>query len=956
MDIFSSMPKLNSLGLSVNNITHFSFDLLSKCEALTFVYLEMNQIERIGGSIINNTRLEFIELQDNAIGSLPSNVFHSNGTKSLDLTNCNISTIHPDDLFMPNLMVLRLNRNNLTFLGNYTFHHLGNLRFLNLTSNSIAELGALAFAGLKKLKYLLLDYNNLSQVPPGFVKELQSLKFLSLRHNNILSLDGTMFEGVDLLEEIYLNNNMIQRIERDTFKHCSLLKNITLQWNHIDTIPYGTFGHMRGSLELIDLKRNNLSSLPADLFTGFLHLRDIDLSHNKIVNLSRNLVDGCSSLQLLILSYNQLNVFNVSLESITYLSNLLIANNQLRDAWNIFEHIHLMPSLVNLDLSSNHMTSLGPIPHVLANDPSVLARVNISHNRITNIPENQFYLSTSLQSIDLSSNKIQTINQPKFRKKPEYLVEYIVGQENPFVCDCHMRWARNMINESVCTVPVLNELTEKRMADVPLFQYLCKRKMECPEKCECFAEVERGPYYWIHIKCSNKGLEYIPFGIPNTTNVLDVSNNIIGQLDSTTFHNDTFPQLKVLDLSLCKISNLFGNDIFNGFVQLEILNLRNNYIVQLNGEPFKNLFWLNELHLAYNRIKTIQDNVFSDLKMLSFLDLEGNQLQTVNVSIFETLQLMLINSNVGYISLLDGSRVNVREPQKSKWSILLSYNPWDCCRALPLKKWLNAHQLIIPNLDDIYCLRDNMTLTEFSLDGPLKSKVPLFKISDSNLTCIPESPVPFQQTSYFHAIIGVLVFVLFFLTTILIVKRFKSHIKLKLFIWFGWRFDRIDNNYKQYDALLSYSGLNGEWVRDELLIHLEEAGYKLCLHERDFRAGEPIVDNINNAIDNSKRTIIVLSNEFLQSGYAIYEFVRSHDDWVRGERDPVILVLYDPLDILDEDELAKHETLKTYISTRTYLERNNKYFWESIMLAMPRRRRQRNIDNDDDENENIMLQ
>ncbi|CAH1776868.1 unnamed protein product [Owenia fusiformis] len=703
-------------------------------------------------------------------------------------------------------------------------------------------------------------------------------------------------------------------------------------------------------------------------------------------------------------------------------------NNQLKDSWNIFEHIHLMPSLIHLDLSANNMTSLGPIPRVLADTPAVLACVNISYNRITSIPENQFYLSTSLKSIDLSANRMKTINQPKFRNKPEYfvkyidgdnenisasnitlpepnplvlehspylqdrvnisydrltsipesqfsqsekwqvldqsvnkiktvnrqmlrikpkdLVEYIVGKQNPFVCDCLMRWARNLMNESRCTVPILNEWTEKRMGDVPARLYLCQTKMKCPEKCECFADKVKEPYDWIHIKCSNKGLEYVPFGIPSTTNVLDVSLNIIEQLDSATFHNASFPVLQILDLTSCQIRALIGNDIFNGFDQLTILNLNNNYIVQLNGEPFKTLFWLNELHIANNSIKTIQDKVFSPLKLLSFLDLEGNQLQSVNLTIFEPLGLMLINGKpLSWISIsVNGvGPINAREHWESKWSILLSNNPWDCCRGLPLKKWLNAHQSIIPNLVDIHCMRGNLT-----------ELVPLFEMSDSNLTCIPEPPIPFQQTSYFQAIIGVLVVVSFCLSGLLIFRRFKSHIKLKLFVLFGWRFDKIDDSNKQYDALLSYSGLNGEWMRDELLIQLEEAGYKLCLHERDFRAGEPIMDNINNAIDNSKRTIIVLSNEFLESGYAIYEFIRSHDDRARGERDPVILVLYDSLDNLDEDALAKHPTLNTYISTRTYLVRNNKYFWESIILAMPRRQRQRIPDNNDDDG--LMLQ
>ncbi|CAH1775108.1 unnamed protein product, partial [Owenia fusiformis] len=140
----------------------------------------------------------------------------------------------------------------------------------------------------------------------------------------------------------------------------------------------------------------------------------------------------------------------------------------------------------------------------------------------------------------------------------------------------------------------------------------------------------------------------------------------------------------------------------------------------------------------------------------SFLDLEGNQLQSVNLTIFESLGLMLINGNP-LLKVLGGGPLNVQDQWESKWSVLLSNNPWDCCRALPLKRWLNSHQAIIPNLVDIHCMRGNLT-----------ELVPLFEISDSNLTCIPEPPIPFQQSSYFHAIIGVLVVVSLILTTVLL--------------------------------------------------------------------------------------------------------------------------------------------------------------------------------------------
>ncbi|CAH1775132.1 unnamed protein product, partial [Owenia fusiformis] len=497
VDIFSSSSKLYNLThvkLGSNNITHFSFDLFVKCVALTFVDLQMNQIEHVHGSI-KDTRLEFIYFNGNVIQSFPGNMFYSNDTDILVLSDNHISIIHPDDLLMPTLKLLGLDRNNLTILGNFTFHHLGKLKRLFVRNNKIAELGALAFEGLEQLEDLFLDNNKVKKVPSGIFKKVKHLKTLSLRQNYILNLDGTMLEGLNSLDTIDLDNNMIQTIETYTFQHFKSLRIVSLQSNHITTIPYGIFGHLRHSLGWIDLKGNNLSALPADLFTGFFKLRYLVISHNNLVNLSMKLVDGCTNLQLLDLSYNQIKDFNVSLKSNKKLSHLYVANNQLKNAWNIFEHMHLVPSLIHLDLSVNNMTSFGSIPRVLTGIPSFLRSVNISHNRITDVPENQFYLSRWLQELDMSANRIQTIKEPTFISKnhPGDII-YHVGTENPFVCDCFMRWARNALNESLCTVPILSDGTAKRMKDVPARLYLCQIKMKCPEKCECFADTVKEPY------------------------------------------------------------------------------------------------------------------------------------------------------------------------------------------------------------------------------------------------------------------------------------------------------------------------------------------------------------------------------------------------------------------------------------------------------------------------------
>ena len=45
-----------------------------------------------------------------------------------------------------------------------------------------------------------------------------------------------------------------------------------------------------------------------------------------------------------------------------------------------------------------------------------------------------------------------------------------------------------------------------------------------------------------------------------------------------------------------------------------------------------------------------------------------------------------------------------------------------------------------------------------------------------------------------------------------------------------------------------------------VLVYLEEElGFSVCIHERDFMPGKCILENIQNAIEKSRRTIAVIS-------------------------------------------------------------------------------------------------
>ncbi len=84
--------------------------------------------------------------------------------------------------------------------------------------------------------------------------------------------------------------------------------------------------------------------------------------------------------------------------------------------------------------------------------------------------------------------------------------------------------------------------------------------------------------------------------------------------------------------------------------------------------------------------------------------------------------------------------------------------------------------------------------------------------------------------------------------------------------------DRLSHpNTFDYDVFISYSHHDSEWVRDWLLPRLERAGLRVCIDFRDFEVGVPSLINMERAAERSRKTLLVLTPDWIASEWANFE-------------------------------------------------------------------------------------
>ena len=94
-----------------------------------------------------------------------------------------------------------------------------------------------------------------------------------------------------------------------------------------------------------------------------------------------------------------------------------------------------------------------------------------------------------------------------------------------------------------------------------------------------------------------------------------------------------------------------------------------------------------------------------------------------------------------------------------------------------------------------------------------------------------------------------------------------------------------------YDAFISYSSQDGDWVRQTLLPRLERAGLRICIDFRDFDIGAPSLVNMENAVERSRKTLLVLTPAWLASEWTAFEALLIQTKDPAGQRQRILPLL-----------------------------------------------------------------
>ncbi|NWY68517.1 TLR21 protein, partial [Erithacus rubecula] len=700
------------------------------------------------------------------------------------------------------------------------------------------------------------------------------------------------------------------------------------------------------NLRVLLLQSNKISSIDEDSFQSLAKLELLDLSNNSLAHLSPLWFGHLFSLQHLHLQGNSYRDLGQSspFSSLRNLSSLHLGNpwfSVIRQGnFEGVEHLHKL-WIDGSNLSQYEQGSLKSIKEI--NHMTINIRDgNVFTEIVRDLLHSVSWLEVTEIKLPVEKKRLVQNSTRPFR------IQKLTFKE-AFVTD-------QTLSQAIVSLKEITSLKELEAINCVLEGQGIWNTEEIARSGQSFVEtimIKKVMIQNFHLFVDLKGMESQINQLKRLTiassNVFMVPCNLASHFSSLLYldFHDNLLVNKRLDETICKGS----------WPSLQTLNLSQNSLKSLEqtAKYISRLPKLNNLDISQNNFGEIPD-VCEWPKNLKYLNLSSTQIPEVTTCIPQTLEVLDVSAN------------NLKE----------------FGLQLPLLKelYLTRNQLKtlpgaapIPNLVALSVRRNK--LNSFSKEAfESFRRMELLDASENNFICsceflsfihheaglaqvlvgwpdkyVCDSPlavrgaqvgtVHLSVTECHRSLVVSLICVLVFLLILLLVAAgYKYHMVWYLRMTWAWlqakrKPKRAPPKDVCYDAFVSYSENDSDWVENTMVRELEQAcpPFRLCLHKRDFVPGKWIVDNIIDSIEKSHKTLFVLSEHFVRSEWCKYELDFSHFRLFDENNDAAILVLLEPI---QSNAIPKRFCkLRKIMNTKTYLEwpageEQQQMFWENL--------------------------